>query len=217
MYKLLDVGDKRKPYPEIFLGILAVLLFACAVIGASKYGLDDKVAVGVVAAALLLAVLAAFSSQVEGNLRLGKHFEIPIAARRTKQQSQKSKAPEAKDDPAPVDSADEYLRKLAISDSLPPWTGTRNVRLIDDAVPAMAALTPHERALVRGEMERISRPDFDIGRTDPMTIRSGKSPGGKRHPVPGSDITIFYWCRLRERANEPQTVDVASIVKNLDG
>lgn len=96
VYKLLDVGDKRKPYPEIFLGILAVLLFACAVIGASKYGLDDKVAVGVVAAALLLAVLAAFSSQVEGNLRLGKHFEIPIAARRTKQQSQKSKAPEAK-------------------------------------------------------------------------------------------------------------------------
>lgn len=211
------MGDKRKPYPEIFLGILAVLLFGCAVIGASKYGLDDKVAVGVVAAALMLAVLAAFSSQVEGNLRIGKHFQIPIAPRRARQQSQRSQAAEAKDDPPPVDSADEYLRKLARSESLPAWTGKRNVRLIDDAVSAMAALTPHERVLVRSEMDRISRPEFDLAGTDPMTIRSGTSPGGKRHPVPGSDITIFYWCRLRERANEPQTVDVASIVKNLDG
>lgn len=215
------MGDRRKPYPEIFLGILAVLLFACAVIGASKYGLDDKVAGGVVAAALLLAVLAAFSSQVEGNLKLGKHFEIPIVARRAKQQAQKSKVADAKDASqhatTPVDDADAYLRKLARSESLPPWTGKRNVELVDDAVPAMAALTAHERDLVRSEIERISRPDFDLATTDPMTVRGGRSPGGKRHPVPGSDITIFYWCRPRESADEPQTVDVASIIKNLDG
>ncbi|MGH7293062.1 MAG: hypothetical protein ACREJT_17705, partial [Myxococcota bacterium] len=68
----------------------------------------------------------------------------------------------------------------------------RDVLLVEDAVFTIATLTLDEQALVRTEVARMSRPDFDTN-VDPRESRPGDTGRSYHmHRVPDSDVRLWY-------------------------
>jgi hypothetical protein len=198
-----------KPWSQIFLGVVAVLLFVSAIAG-SFNGLDDKVVGGVIGAGVILAGLAAFFPRIQGVLKLGKNIEIPVAASDAEKQIKQGRVVDEDELEAAMKALEETLSRTAkaIEETLsrhnapqvgtptvtqgPPSPKRRSVALVDDAVVAMVQLEPSEQVRVRKEIARMSRPDFRE-EDDPRAIRAGDQGRSYRvHRVPETNLRLWY-------------------------
>ena len=247
-----DESAERKLIGQILLGGLGVLLLATGVWGYFG-GQNDKIAGGFfVLVGLLLVVLAAFYSHIDGIVELGL-LKIPVVkARRAEKQieqgqvvagnnlegarkaleealsrynvsqfgtptvtqepalSETEDTPNADAEPASSESTGDTERESSDTNAdRGPRLG-RNVLLVENAVFTMATLTPHEQVLVRTEVARMSRPDFqtdlDLRATRPRD--AGRS--YRMHRVPEADIRLWY---RQKSESEPRTLYVMVIEK----
>jgi hypothetical protein len=176
-----DESADRKRVGQLFLGGSGVLLLAAGTLG-FFVGQNDELAGGFfVLTGLVIVVLAAFYSHIDGIVELGL-LKIPVArARRAEKQLERGRVVGG----ANLDEARKALEE-AVSryHDAQPGTPTvthdplasrnrpeRNVLLVEDAVFTIATLTLDEQALVRTEVARMSRPDFDTN-LDPRETRA---------------------------------------------
>jgi hypothetical protein len=215
------------------LGGLGVLLLAAGMC-AYFIGQNNKIAGGFfVLLGLLLVILAAFYSHIDGIFELGL-LKIPmVKARRAEKQIEQGQVvagnnleharkaleealsrynvsqtgtPTLTQQPAPSEMEREFSDTNADRGPRP----GRNVLLVEDAVFTMATLTPHEQVLVRTEVARMSRPDF---RTD-LDLRATRPDDAPRsyrmHRVPECDIRLWY---RQKSESEPHTLYLMVIEK----
>lgn len=193
--------ENSKPWSQIFLGLVAVLLFGCAVVGSLK-GLHAAVAIFLVIAGGGLAILAAFWSRVQGPVGFTRDgFSIPInAANRAEKQIEQGRLVDENKLEAASKALEEALSRYntsrvgtpTVTQGPPSAPTNRSVALVDDAVVTMATLDPREHALVRNEIARMSRSDFRE-EDDPRAIRAGDQGRSYRvHNVPNSNLRLWY-------------------------
>ena len=203
-----DNSADEKLVGQILLGGLGVVLLAAGM-WAYFGGQNDKIAGGFfVLAGLLLVVLAAFYSRVDGIVELGL-LKIPmVKARRAEKQVEQGQVVAGTNLEAAGKALEETLSRYNLSQfgtptvtQEPAFSDTnanrgprpgRDVLLVEDAVFTMATLTPHEQVLVRTEVARMSRPDFRTD-LDPRATRPGDAVRSYRmHRVPEADIRLWY-------------------------
>jgi hypothetical protein len=232
-----DESAEEKLIGQILLGGVGVLLLAAGV-WAYFGGQNDKIAGGFfVLVGLVLVVLAAFYSQVDGLVDLGL-LKIPmVKARRAEKQIEQGQivagnnlegakkaleealsrynvsqfgTPTVTQEPAPSDTESTLKADAESSDTIAdrgPRLG-RNVLLVEDAVITIATLTPHQQVLVDTEVARMSRPEFRT-HLDLRATRPGDAGRSYRmHRVPESDIRLWY---RQKSASEPHTLYVIVI------
>jgi len=232
-----DESAEEKLIGQILLGGVGVLLLAAGV-WAYFGGQNDKIAGGFfVLVGLVLVVLAAFYSQVDGLVDLGL-LKIPmVKARRAEKQIEQGQVvagnnlegakkaleealsrynvsqfgtPTITQEPAPPDTEGTLKADAESSDTIAdrgPRLG-RNVLLVEDAVITLATLTPHQQVLVDTEVARMSRPEFRT-HLDLRATRPGDAGRSYRmHRVPESDIRLWY---RQKSASEPHTLYVIVI------
>ena len=202
-----------RPTGQILLGALGMLLLAA---GMSAYflGQNDELAGGFfVLVGLVMIILAAFYSHIDGIVELGLLKAPVVKARRAEKQIERGQV-------VPADRVEDAGKALEESlsqynDSQVPTTDPgRNVLLVEDAVFTVATFAPYEQALIRTEVARMSRPDF---RAD-LDLRATRPGDAKRsyrmHRVPESDIRLWY----RQRSeSEPSTLYVVVIENTGEG
>lgn len=215
---------ERKRIGQILLGGSGVLLLAAGLWG--YFGAQNgKIAGGFfVLFGLLLAILAAFYSRIDGIVELGL-LKIPrFKARRAEKQIEQGQLVAGNNLERARTALEETLSRYNVSPSGTPAVtqepapseteGTpypgREVLLVEDAVLTMATLTPHEQVLVRTEVARMSRPDF---RTD-LDLRSTRPDDAARsylmHRVPECDVRLWY---RHKSESEPDTLYLVVIEK----
>jgi hypothetical protein len=238
-----DESAEGKLVGQILLGGLGVLLLAAGVWGYFG-GQNDKIAGGFfVLAGLLLGVLAAFYSRVDGIVELGLLKMPMVKVRRAEKQIEQGQVVAGDNLEGARKALEEALSRYNVSqfgtptatqqpalsetDDTPnadaepassessgdadrgPRLG-RNVLLVEDAVFTMATLTPHEQVLVRTEVARMSRPDFQTD-LDLRATRPGDAGRSYRmHRVPEADIRLWY---RQKSESEPHTLYVMVIEK----
>jgi hypothetical protein len=203
-----DKSAEGKLVGQILLGGLGVVLLAAGV-WAYFGGQNDKIAGGFfVLAGLLLVVLAAFYSHIDGIVELGLLTIPMVKARRAEKQVEQGQVVAANNLEEARKALEEALSRYNVSQfGSPPVTQEpassdtnanrgqrpgRNVLLVEDAVFTMATLTPHEQVLVRTEVAQMSRPDFQTG-LDLRATRPGDAGRSYRmHRVPEADIRLWY-------------------------
>jgi hypothetical protein len=232
-----DVGEdesaEAKLVGQILLGGLGVLLLAA---GAWGYfgGQNDKIAGGFfVLVGLVLVVLAAFYSRVDGIVELGL-LKIPmVKARRAEKQIDQGQVIAGNNLEEAGKALEETLFRYSVSQFGTPTvtqeptrsdteressdTNTdrgpcpgRNVLLVEDAVLTMATLTPHQQDLVRTEVAQMSRPEFQT-ELDLRATRPGDAGRSYRmHRVPEADIRLWY---RQKSESEAHTLYVIVIEK----
>lgn len=230
-----DESAEAKLVGQILLGVLGVLLLAAGVWGYFG-GQNDKIAGGFfVLVGLLVVLLAAFYSRIDGIVELG-FLKIPMGkARRAEKQIEQGQVVAGNNLEGARKALDEALSRYNVSQvgtptvtresalsgtALSEAEGTpnadrgqrlgRNVLLVEDAVITMATLTPHQQVLVGTEVTRMSRPDFQT-QLDLRATRPGDTGRSYRmHRVPESDIRLWY----RQKSEyEPDTLYVM-VVEN---
>jgi hypothetical protein len=226
-----DESAGRKLVAQILLGDLGVLLLAA---GAWGYfgGQNDKIAGGFfVLVGLVLVVLAAFYSRVDGIVELGL-LKIPMGkARRAEKQIEQGQVVAGSNLEGAGKVLEEALTRYNVSQfgtptvtqepALSKTEGTRNVDrgslagrnvlLVEDAVITMATLTPHQQVLVRTEVARMSRPDFQTYLDLRATRPGDEGRSYRMHRVPESDIRLWY---RQKSESEPHTLYVM-VIENL--
>ncbi|MDV3127927.1 hypothetical protein M1247_23620 [Mycobacterium sp. 21AC1] len=204
----MDSAAEKKLVGQILLGDLGALLLAA---GAWAYftGQNNRLAGGFfVLVGLVLVVLAAFYSRIDGLVDLGLLKVPAVKTRRAEKQIELGQVITG----ANLKEASEALEATLSRFTHLPDRGLldRNVLLVEDAVFAMATLTPHEQLLVNNEVERMGRPDF---RTD-LDLRATRPGDTERayrmHRVPQADIRLWY--RQKSKA-EPHTLYLMAIEK----
>lgn len=215
---------------QILLGGLGVLLLAAGMC-AYFIGQNDEIAGGFfVLLGLLLVILAAFYSRIDGLVELGL-LKIPIVkARRAEKQIEQGQVVAGNNLEHAKKALEEALSRYNVSQTGTPTLTRqpapseiedtpnadrgprpgRDVLLVEDAVFTMATLTPHEQVLVRTEVARMSRPDF---RTD-LDLRATRPDDAPRsyrmHRVPECDIRLWY---RQKSESEPHTLYLMVIEK----
>ncbi|WP_441961466.1 hypothetical protein [Mycolicibacterium houstonense] len=239
---MVDPENKPKPWSQIFLGSLAIVVLVGGFVGALK-GLPELLASLLFIAGVLLAVLAAFWSRIQGTVEFTKDgAKIPIgAARRAEEQAQRGEFVAAEKVPAAVEAVEDAVSQFGtptVSQLRPHGSEERspaprqeepdsraaeepsrisrgrNVQLVDDAVVTMATLTDHERSQVQAEIARMSHPDFRE-EADARGIRVRERGRSYRvHRVPNTDLRLWYR-PLNE--DQPETLVVMVISKHQGG
>jgi hypothetical protein len=219
-------SSEAKLVGQLFLGGLGVFLLAGG--GWAYFGDQDNQLVGgfFLLAGLLLVVLAAFYSRVDGLVELGL-LKIPvIKARRAEVQLAQGRVVAGANLEAARKAVDEALARYHVSQvaapavsqvaamSEPEHTETAgrgpSVLLVEDAVFMMTTLTPHEQDLVGTEIARMSRVDFQTN-LDLRATRPGDAGRSYRmHRVPECDIRLWY---RQKSESEPYPVYVMVIEK----
>jgi hypothetical protein len=197
-----DESADRKRVGQLLLGGSGVLL-AAAGMWAFFAGQDDELAGGFfVLTGLLMVVLAAFYSHVDGIVELGL-LKIPIAkARRAEKQLERGRIVAGSNLEEARKALEEALSRYHDAQFGTPTVTQdpsasrdgpeRNVLLVEDAVFTMATLTLDEQALVRTEVARMRRPDFHTN-LDLRETRPGNTGRSYRmHRVPDSDLRLWY-------------------------
>jgi hypothetical protein len=248
-----DESTEGKLVGQILLGGLGVLLLAA---GAWGYfvGQNDKIAGGFfVLVGLLLVVLAAFYSHVDGIVELGL-LKIPmVKARRAEKQIEQGQLVAEDNLEGARNALEEALSRYNVSQfgtatvtqepALSETEGTpnadaerassesttdteressytnadrgprlgHNVLLVEDAVITMATFTPHQQVLVRTEVARMSRPDFQTHLDLRATRPSDTGRSYRMHRVPESDIRLWY---RQKSESEPHTLYVM-VIENM--
>ncbi|MBF9435468.1 hypothetical protein HA133_05945 [Mycobacteroides chelonae] len=194
-----------KPWNQIFLGLLAVMVFGGAFFGALN-GLPQSVALGAFIAGGALAALAAFGGRVEGPFSWtsdGVRFTIAATEKKLQRGGVQMIAADKVDDA--TEAIEEAVSQFGTPPSavgtptitksaLPPGTSPsgRNIQIVQDAVVALSTLTMNERNQTQAEIARMNRLDFDE-RSDPRAIRTGDQGRSYRvHKVPGTNIRLWY-------------------------
>jgi hypothetical protein len=206
-----DEEQNSKPWNQIFLGLVGVLVIVGGGFGSLK-GVPEAVAIFVVIVGFALVVLAGFWSRAK-KVKLGKDgFEleldaaekklqqgdlvdadnVPAAVEAVKEAVSQFGTPTVSQGPSPEGIAPPEQPESELPDERRPWRLGRNVVLVDDAVVTMAKLENAEAVQVQVEIARMSHPDFRE-EDDPRAIRSGDQGRSYRvHTVPGTDLRLWY-------------------------
>ena len=211
------------------MGGLGVLLLAA---GTWAYfaGQNDKIAGGFfILVGLVMVVLAAFYSHVDGIVELGL-LTIPIGkARRAEKQIEQGQVVAGNNLEEAGKALEEALSPYNVSQFGTPTVTQepassdtnanrgprpgRNVLLAADAVFTMTTLTRPEQVLVRTEVARMRRPEFQT-HLDLRATRPGDTGRAYRmHRVPESDIRLWY---RQKSESEPFTLYVM-VIENTGG
>jgi hypothetical protein len=194
------------------LGALGVLLLAAGM-SAYFFGRNDELAGGFfVLVGLVLSLLAAFYSHIDGMVELGLLKAPVVKARRAEKQIERGQlvAVHRVEDAGKAleETLSQYVSQVPTTDA------GRNVLLVEDAVFTLATFASYEQALVHAEVARMCRPDF---RPD-LDLRATRPADAKRayrmHRVPETDIRLWY----RQRSEtEPSTLYVVVIENTGEG
>lgn len=221
---------ERKRVGQILLGGSGVLLLAAGLWGYFG-GQNDEIAGGFfVLFGLLVVILAAFYSHIDGIVELGL-LKIPkFKARRAEKQIEQGQVVAGINLERAGKALEEALSRYNVSQTGTPTVTQepapsatedipnagrdprpgRNVLLVEDAVFTMATLTPHEQVLVHTEVARMSRPDFRT-ELDVHATRPGDTPRSYRmHRVPECDVRLWY---RQKSESEPHTLYLVVIEK----
>jgi hypothetical protein len=213
---------------QLLLGGLGVLLFVAGSWGYFR-GPNDKIAGALfVFVGVLLVVLAAFYSHLDGMVELGFLKTPTIKARRAERQVEQGRVVAAHNLEESRRALGEALARYhdaalgtpnfpqhlasgsPYSNGGPP--ASRNVLLAEDAVFAIATLPPHEQVLVRTEVAQMSRLDFRSDLDLHATRPSDDERAYLMHRVPESGIRLWY--RQRSEA-DPYTLYVVVVEKSV--
>lgn len=205
----MDAAADKKLVGQLLLGDLGVLLLAA---GTWAYftGANNRLAGGFfVLVGLVLVVLAAFYSRIDGLVDLGLLKVPTVRTRRAEKQIELGQVVAGANLQQASEALGETLSRFAQGPDRGPRLG-HNVLLVEDAVFTMATLTPHEQLLVNNEVARMGRPDFRTG-LDLRATRPGDAERSYRmHRVPDADIRLWY----RQKSEyEPHTLYLMAIEK----
>ncbi|MGL5440991.1 MAG: hypothetical protein ACRDDJ_00745 [[Mycobacterium] stephanolepidis] len=195
--------NATSPWSQIFLGLLATLVFCGAFLGALN-GLSDAVAIAAFLVGGGLAALAAFWDRIEGPFswtKDGIRFIIAAAERKLQRGGATIEADKVGDAAEAIQEAvsqfgtsSEVGTPTTTKSALPQGTSPngRNIQIVEDAVVALSTLTVNERTQTQAEIARMSRPDFDE-QSDPRGIKARDQGRSYRvHKVPGTNVRLWY-------------------------
>jgi hypothetical protein len=177
----------------LLLGGAGLFLLAAGSLGYFA-GQDDEIAGGFfVLFGLLLVVLAAFYTRVDGIVELGL-LRIPTAeARRAEKQLERGMVVAGSDLEQTRKALEQAVSRYRDARFGTPAAATPGAVVIAElAVLTMATLRPDVQLLVHAEIARMGRPDFRP-HLDPGPSRPGDAHRSYRmHRVPDCDIRLWY-------------------------
>jgi hypothetical protein len=212
-----DESAERRLVGQLLLGGLGLFLLASG--GYAYFGGRNDQLVGAffLFAGLVLVVLAAFFSRVDGIVELGL-LRIPaVKARRAEHQLAQGRVVGA-------DKLDEARRAVegtlaryhvaqirsTAGRSAAAQSERRDVLVVEDAVVMMSTLTPNELELVAIELDRLSRLDYQTDSDLHATRPGGAGRSYLMHRVPECDVRLWY---RQKSDSEPHTLFVMVVEK----
>jgi hypothetical protein len=208
---------ERRLIGQLLLGGLGLFLLASG--GFAYFGGRNDQLVGAffLFAGLVLVVLAAFFSRVDGIVELGL-LRIPaVKARRAEHQLARGRVVDAHH----VDEARRAVEgalagyhvaqvRSTAGPAAAPQSEGRQLLVVEDAVVMMATLTPRELQLVGVELDRLSRVDYQTDSDLHTTRPGGAGRSYLMHRVPECDVRLWY---RQKSDSEPHTLFVMVVEK----
>ncbi|MGD1254778.1 hypothetical protein ACKUT9_11055 [Mycobacterium seoulense] len=199
---------KPKPWSQLFLGLVGVLILAAVVVGSLK-GLNEVVAVVLAFIGGAIVTMAAFWSRIHGDIEVNRDgFKISIA--RAEGQVEQSK-PIPGIEPRPLGgSIIGGGVPIPGQTAMPTQEPAREVRVVPDVLSGLMMLAEGEMAQVVMALFNMRTPDFHV-EADPVTTAEGRP--YRVHTVPDTDIKVWY---RPLSDDDPDTLVVILIEKPTD-